>query len=136
MSGFWVWSPGFCGLHLDHLGQRGESVHIPLTSDTASNETEAGRGRVFELLGDVNGIFFWHSVVLTPHMPGSFQRVGSEGSEGACPGVGLDEQGCPALGRSSILWPGATRGSVVRSGLPQDPVDVEWKGDGNKQNNG
>lgn len=29
----------------------------------------------------VNGFFFWHSVVLTPSMPGILQRVSREGSE-------------------------------------------------------
>ena len=43
----------------------------------------------------VNNFFFWISVVLIPNIPGIFQRVGREGSEGACPGVGLDEQAAP-----------------------------------------
>lgn len=52
---------------------------------------------------------FSGTLVLTPNMPGGFQRVGRESSEGACPGAGLDEQGCHP-------WrPGVVYGSVVHA---------------------
>lgn len=56
----------------------------------------------FPSWGYVNGFLFWHLVIFTPKMSGIFQSMGREGSEGTCPGVGLDDQSCPHLGQAAF----------------------------------